>query len=353
MKPRTFHVLAGVTAAVVIAAAFAVSTKLETTALTAGTEPAFPTLEQSVNDVTRIDVQTPEAAFSLTLKDGVWGVDQKDGYPAAFEKVKSAIVGLANFKLIERKTSDPERYARLELEPAGGPEAKSKRLVLTADGGKMLADVTVGKKNPNLFGSVSAGSYIRRGDEKETWLVRGEIEIGEEPIDWMERQIVNYDSKLVRHVSVQGPDGARFAIARSAPSDENFSLQDIPEGRTMKAEDEADPLGNVMWRMMFDDVKAISGQTWPEKPWIAVYSLWEGVQVRIEVAQFDEDFWGRFVATVDETAEPEKIEAARTTASEINARVEGWSFMLTAGDSEKLTSKMEDYLAEPGADKGS
>ena len=348
MKPATFYVFAGLTAAAVAAAAAAVSGKLQTTSLTAGTEAAFPDLAGRVNDAARIEVRTAKGEFTLTRDGDRWGVDQKDGYPAAFEKVKSAIVGVANFKLIERKTADPERYVRLELEPPTGPEAKSRKLVFATGTGDVLADVVVGKLNADLFGAGGAGTYIRRADEKETWLVRGEIRIGAEPIDWMERQIVDYGQEHVRRVSILQPDGDRFIVAKDKEEDKNFRLLDLPEGRKMKNDDEANPLGGVMWRMMLDDVKAAENQEWPSEIWTAHYTVWNGFTVRIDVAKFGDDHWGRFSAAVDDSVtDPEARKTAKKAVDEINARVKGWSYMLTAGDSEKLTSKMEDYLDDP------
>lgn len=353
MNRRTFATLAGLTAVAVVAAGIGVSTRTGTTALTPGTEPAFPALAEAVNDVARIDVTTPGGSFSLTRAEDRWGLDPKDSYPAAFDKVKSAIVAVADLKLIEAKTADPERYARLDLGPPGEDGSESRRLVFrTADGGT-LADVTIGKANPELFGAGGAGTYIRRGEEAGTWLARGEVAVGEEPIDWVRREIVDYGQERVRRVSLRGPEGGSFAIAKNARSDENFTLLDVPAGRRMKNDDEANPLGGVMWKMQFDDVRAAAGQDWPAAPWVARYGTWDGFTVRIEVAKIGEDHWGRFRASVDDAAEPEKREAARKTADEINARVAGWSYMLTAGDSEKLVSRVEDYLAGPEDDKDS
>ena len=354
MKPATLYVFAGLTAAAVAGAAAAVSTQLEVTALTPGTEAAFPDLAASPNDAVKIDVQTGKSRFSMSYRDGKWRMDQKDSYPASFEKVKSAIVNVANFKLIEKKTSDPSRYARLDLDPPDEPDAKARKLALSGEDDRVLADVTVGKRNSQLFGTSGGGTYIRRGDEKETWLVRGEVEIGEEPIDWIERHIVNYGGELVRRVTVRGPENNEFTIFKEKQTDENFRLQYIPEGRRMKAEDEANPLGGVMWRMMLDDVRNAADQEWPEETWVSHYYLWEGFKVRIEVAKIGEDHWGRFVASLDEeVTDPEKREKAKETIDSINERLAGWSYMLTAGDSEKLTSKLEQYLNDPGNEQGS
>lgn len=346
MKPATFYIFAGLTAAAVVAAAVSVSTQTGTTALTAGTEPAFPKLSANVNDVARVEIQNSLGAFSITRSGDGWGMDQKDGYAVEFEKIKSAIVAASNFKLIERKTGDPERYGRLDLDPPVSPEAKSKKLVFKDANGAVLADVRIGKLNPNLFGSGGAGTYILRAGDDTTWLARGQIEIGEEPIDWMVRQIVNYGQEKVRGVVITRPDGATFSLSKTAESDKNFVLGGIPEGRKIKNADEANPLGGVTWRMLLEDVKLAEKQPWPTDIYKAAYTTWDGVVIHIETAEIDDDYWGRFTATVapDVTDDAKKAEA-RKTADEIIARTKGWSYRLTAGDAEKLTSKIEEYLA--------
>jgi hypothetical protein len=348
MKPGTFYAFAGLTAAVVVAAGVAVSTQTDITALTAGTDPAFPKLAANVNSVAKIEIKNAKNAFSMTLEGENWGLDQKDGYRVEFQKVKSAIVNLSNFKLIEKKTADAARYERLELNDPSDEKAKSRKIVLKDAKGAVLADVVIGKLNPNLFGTGGAGTYIRRADEKATWLARGQVELGEEPNNWMARQIVNYGQEKVRRVVITNPEGAQIILAKADAKDPNFKIENLPDGRTMKNKDEADPLAGVMWRMMFDDVQKAEKQEWPAKPWVAEYTVWDGYTVRIETAKFGDDFWGRFTATVDSSVTDEKKKAAAAKAvAEINARTKGWTYELTAGDSEKLTSKMEDYLAKP------
>jgi hypothetical protein len=348
MKPGTFYVFAGLTAAAVVAAAVAVSSQTDITSLTAGTDPAFPKLTENVNDVAKIEITNAKSAFSMTRDGENWGMDQKDGYRVEFQKVKSAIVNLSNFKLIERKTADPERYERLELRDPSDDKAKSRKIVLKDGKGAVLADVVIGKINPNLFGTGGAGTYIRRADEKATWLARGQVELGEEPNNWMARQIVNYGQEKVRRVVVANPEGAEIILAKADVKDPNFKIENLPAGRAIKKKDEADPLAGVMWRMMFDDVQKAEKQEWPDKTWVAHYTVWDGFTVRIETAKFGEDYWGRFSAAVDDSVtDPEKKAAAENTVAEINERTKGWTYMLTAGDSEKLTSSMEDYLAKP------
>ena len=348
MKPGTFYAFAGLTAAAVVAAGVAVSTQTEITSLTAGTDPAFPKLSENVNNVVKIEIRNANSEFSMTLTGDNWGLDQKDGYRVEFQKVKAAIVNLSNFKLIEKKTADATRYERLELNDPSDEKAKSRKIVLKDEKGTVLADVVIGKLNPNLFGTGGAGTYIRRADEKDTWLARGQVDLGEEPNNWMARQIVNYGQEKIRRVVVASPEGAEIILAKADVKAPNFTIENLPEGRAIKNKDEADPLAGVMWRMMFDDVQKAEKQEWPAKPWVAYYTVWDGYTVRIETAKFGDDFWGRFSAEVDPSVtDAKKKAAAEKSVAEINQRTKGWTYMLTAGDSEKLVSKMSDYLAKP------
>lgn len=353
MKPGTFYSLVAITAIAAAAAGVAVSMQTNLTTLSAGTEPAFPTLEKNINDAAKIEVKNAKASFSITRNGQNWGLDQKDGYQVEFEKVKSAIVNISNFKLIEKKTSDPDRYSRLEVEEPNSPEAKSRKIVIKTAKGRVLVEAVIGKLNANLFGTGGSGTYLRRGKEKASWLVRGRVELGEEPNNWLARQIVNYGQEKVRNVVITNPNGNSFIISKSAEKQKNFQLKNTPAGRKLKNADELNPLGGVMWRMMFDDVKKAEKQVWPKTPWVAYYSTWSGIRVQIETVKFGEDYWGRFKANVDEKiVDAKKKAAAQKLVNEINARVQGWTYMLTAGDSEKLTSKVADYLAPTGK-KGS
>ncbi|PPR10144.1 MAG: hypothetical protein CFH41_01878 [Alphaproteobacteria bacterium MarineAlpha11_Bin1] len=347
MRPSTFYGFAGISAIAVVAAVLSVSMKSDTISLTPGTEPAFPKLVEGVNQVVKIEIKNSKGSFSITRDGNNWGMDQKEGYMVEFEKVKSAIVNLSEFKLIEKKTSDPERYIRLEVDPPNSPESKGREIQLKDSKGITLASAIIGKLNPNLFGSGGAGTYIRRNGETASWLVRGQVELGEEPNNWMLRTIVNYGQETVKRVVIVHPDGRSFTISKATKKQKNFTLQNIPTGRKIKNPDEANPLAGVMWRMMFDDVKKADNQKWPEKSWVAYFTTWQGFTVKIETAKFGEDFWGRISATVDDViADPEKRTAAGLAARKINEKTSGWTYMLTAGDSEKLTFPIEEYLAK-------
>lgn len=347
MKPRTVLALAVVTGIAVVAAVISVTSQRPATSLSADRDHAFTGLADKVNDVAAIKVVSKGKTFTIKRTDKGWGMAENGGYPVSFEKAKTAIVGLSQLKLFERKTADPARYERLELRDPKDKEAKSKQVVLTDSGGKTLADGIVGRRNPSLFGESGGGTYLRRGAEKETWLAEGTVDIGATPNDWMIRDIVNLEAEIVKSVTIRQPDGATLSVHKADKTQKNFTVDGIPEGRKLKNANEGKEVAGGLWRLSLEDVKPASEKPLAEKLHRAEYVTYDGLKVAVDIAVKGEDYWGRFSASVDETVGDEKSrkEAAKKV-KEINDRVTGWHYRLSVGEGERLTTKMKDLLAE-------
>ena len=60
----------------------------------------------------------------------------------------------------------------------------------------------------------------------------------------------------------------------------------------------------------------------------------------------DKVVWGRFSASA-EGASGDKADEIRKQAEEITARAKGWVYELSAGEGERLTTKIADILEKP------
>ena len=69
------------------------------------------------------------------------------------DKVRALVVALADMRLIEAKTSMPERYARLEVEDPEPEDAKSRLVRVESADGTVLAEVILGKRRHRLTGT--------------------------------------------------------------------------------------------------------------------------------------------------------------------------------------------------------
>ena len=346
MKPRSFLALAGLTVLAVIAALLSVVDQPALTTLSKGDENAFEVLTERVNDAAELVVQSNEATFSVVRTRTGWGMKDRAKYPVHFDKVKTALVGLSELKLLEAKTSDPARYKRLEVEEPDAKEAQSVRFEIRDGGGQSMASGVIGKLNPNLFGEGGGGTYLRRGKEEQSWLAAGEATLGKTRNDWLVRDIVDIAAEKVRRAVIRQPDGAEIVVTQEKPDSREYKLEGVPEGRKLKDSGEAKNLAGGLWRLTFEDVKPAADVKFPDKPNVSVYEAFDGLKVHIEMTMVDKVVWGRFSASA-EGASGDKADEIRKKAEEITARAKGWVYELSAGEGERLTTKIEDILEEP------
>lgn len=347
MKPRTVLALAVVTGVMVVAAVIAVLSQREATTIAADRPLAFPGLADKVNDVATIKVVSKGKTFTIKRTDKGWGLAEKGGYPVSYEKAKTAIVGLSQLKLLESKTSDPERYERLELRDPKDKEAKSRQVILVDASGKVLADGVIGRRNPSLFGETGGGTYLRKTGDKASWLAEGTVEIGETPNNWMIRDIVNLDAEVVKRVSIRQPDGALLVAHKDDKAQKNYTVDNVPAGRKLKSENEGKEVAGGLWRLSLEDVRPASEKPLPEKRHRSEYTTFDGLKIAVDIAVSGEDYWGQFSASVDDKVGDAKArEASAKKAKEINDRVTGWQYRISVGEGERLTMKMKDLLAD-------
>lgn len=346
MNRKSFLILAGVTAIMVIAAIVQVTvTQRSLTIISADSERAFPGLNEQVNAVARLDIVSGDAKFSVTRTEVGWGLKDKADYKVSFEKVKAAIVGLGELKLLESKTSDPKRYDRLQVETPGAKDGGSIGVTLKGADGKTMAHGIIGKRRAGLFGAGGAGTYLRRGDEKMSWLAKGAVTLGAEPNDWMVRDIVNIEAEDVRRAVIRQPDGIEIVVTKPDRASRKYAVAGVPEGRKLKDSDEGKNMAGGLWRLSFEDVKKAAEVEFPEKPNVAEYETFDGLKVRVEMTFVDKVVWGKFSATVDASVGDEKSrKKAKEQADKINATATGWVYELSAGEGEKLTTKIGDVL---------
>jgi hypothetical protein len=351
MNRNSFLILAGVTAIAVIAAIVQVTqTQRSMTTVASDSERAFPGLAGKVNAVARIDIVSSEAKFSVTRTNKGWGLKNKSGYKVSFAKVKTAIVGLGELKLLESKTSDPKRYERLQVENPDSIKAKSIGVTLKGTDGKTLANGIIGKRRAGLFGAGGAGTYVRRDGDKMSWLAKGAVELGVKPNDWMIRDIVNIEAENVRRAVIRQPDMAEIAITKATRSAGKYAVAGVPEGRKLKDAAEGKNMAGGLWRLSFEDVKKADEIKFPEQINVAEYETFDGLKVRVEMTFVDKVVWGKFSATVDSSVgDVKSLKKAKEQADKINATAAGWVYELSAGEGEKLTTKIEDILEKKKA----
>ncbi len=368
MSPKGFLALALATIVSVGLAAYAVANRDVPVAQTRLDRPFLPELAGRVADVARITVRTAAGSMTARRTEQGWVLEEKGDYPVELDKVRALVLGLAQMRLIEAKTGDPERLSRLELEPVDAKDAKSREVVLAAADGTVLADVVIGKRKFSLYGPGKSGSYVRLADANQAWLADRALDVPEEALDWFDRTILSLPRKDVAEVVLRPGTPEELRIERTGPGNDAFALASVPEGR--KVEGSKPPmLAGTLGNITMLDVVTAAEKPLPQDAATARFTAFDGLEIETRVAVFgegeDAEYWVAFTAregqprerpaadsgdgqagkAEDTTERPEKPLAERVVA--LQRRLENRVFKVSPYLAKRLMWNLEDLLQKP------
>jgi hypothetical protein len=366
MKTKTLAILAGVT--VVLAAGAAVLTTRESTPAATGLSHGrlFADLEGQAAQAAKVTIKRGAVETVLARAAGGWAVQNRDNYPADFDKVRKLVRGVAEADILEAKTSKPELYERLGLHDADA--AGATRVSIEDASGKALAVVLVG--NSHWDGGPAEGAadtrpkyFARRDGEAQTFLVRGDLAADASPMSWINRVAVDVDSSKVRsvvvtHASAPDKPEERVIVSKTAEADPNFKLEGLPEGRQLKDEYAATRVAQALGSVSIDDVAAAGAIDFSTPLLTAEYRTFDGLVIGVKMVEKDAKKWFAFSASYEEPAakpdaatEPDAAKKFEETAAEVKKQVEElsakwapWAFVMPEWKVNQLNVRTEALL---------
>ena len=199
-----------IAAVVAISIALFLNARRNQSAETAGL-PVFPGLAADLGAVTAVSLQKGGATPSVTLhKSGdIWTVAERADYPADLSKLRKLLLSLGDAKIIEEKTSDPQRFASIGVdEPATGA------------GGVEVTVTTPKDKRALIVGkSVGGGNFVRRPGQLKTYSVEPGISADADAHYWIEAHLLSVDSAQIQELDVKPIGSPAYAIHRVKPAD--------------------------------------------------------------------------------------------------------------------------------------
>ncbi|HZL98631.1 MAG TPA: DUF4340 domain-containing protein, partial [Planctomycetota bacterium] len=243
-------------------------------------ERFVPELSERLNELTALTVQGQSGSFTIRRAGETWGLDEKDGHPVRFDKLKTLLVGLSELRPLERKTASPALHAKLGLQ-VPGPEAASVRLTVLGADGAPVADLIAGNPGP-----APRTRYVRRSDEDQSWLVQGDLNPDDSLNLWVDTEVMRLDPNTVSKVTVTHPDGEVLVVDKQAKDDPVWTVQGVPEGFEPKSAGVTSRLTAALQWLDFDDVAAASRQPLPESDRAtSVFETWDGLRVTVTSAR--------------------------------------------------------------------
>jgi hypothetical protein len=400
MKNKTFLVLIVLTVAAVVVAALARRSPHASSVDPAATGVLFPGLVDHINDVAQIHVEKGGKSATIRREGSEWKLTDRGGYPAKFDQAKKTAVRVAQLEIEEVKTSKKENHARLGLqwppppapegEAAADSDAADAALVTLQDAsGKELASLVVGKSE---WRGSSQHLYVRRANEDQVYLVKGQLETTPDPQTWLDDKIVEVENDRVQDVTITHTDGEEVKIARSPTNHTQFHVENVPPGQSERFEGVANGVAQALgYGLKLEDVRPASEVDFTKEPVAHTrFRCVDGLELMVETCKLDDKTWIKVsanyvappetapaeastpaegeapaadqpasdapsspegeAAKTEEGAETPKKDVAKE-AADLNARLAPWAFAVGSYKTDVLARRMKDLLAEPKAEE--
>jgi hypothetical protein len=317
-----------------------------------------PGLAEQVNDINwlRLIAAGGEVIATLRRENIAWVVVESSGYRADWNRVKTLLSSLSRAEVVEEKTSKPEYYARLGVEDVSSVDAAGVMVEFAVDSG--LPAVIIGNSAQGRD-----GHYARLRDSAKSVLINTRIDVPGEAIEWLDRAIVDVADAEVVEYEIIHPDGESVKAKKASADDENFELQNVPEGREIKSEWSVNAPANALAALEFEAVAPATQLDWEDAARFRVLTA-DGLQLEVKMLalqpgeeeegltehwlRLDAGDYGAAAGTVGDGAGESSAALAR--AQEVNGRVAGWAYRIPAYRYDSMARRMEDLLQQAEGD---
>ena len=299
MKSKTLGLLAGITILGMVMAIFL--NREPAASLPKSGELLFPQLLSVVNDVNQVEIATKEQTMTLVRGKQTWEVKEKAGYRADMEKVKKALVGLAELRIHEPKTKNPELYDRLGLQDIDQEGSTATHITLKTANNPQTAVVLVGNQRPAKGNPRMSDIYVRQPGDPQIWLVVGNLPLEKIPGEWLDKEITALTTKRVQQVTVTHPSGETLHLSKEKPEDLDFQFDSIPNGYKVSSPFNVNNVVGSLVQLSLEDVKTEAEAGFQANSGVtAVLETFDGLRLHVETAKHDDKIFGKFSAEFDQ-----------------------------------------------------
>ena len=166
-------------------------------------------------DVAAIRIVEPKATLTLSRKEDGWVIDEREGFPADFAKVREFVVKAVSLKIAQSEPVGEKDRSRLNL------DAAATRLEFAGADGKPLAQLLIGRKlfrsepeNPEK--ALGDGRFVMLpGDDKNVYMISDPLlQATARSAEWIDKR--SFQIEKVKTLEVRYPGGDGWRLDRAA-----------------------------------------------------------------------------------------------------------------------------------------
>jgi len=351
MNARSLSVLALAAVALMLGAWWLSSRDAQVSAETA----LYPSLKSNLADVQgmRVFGKGDQLAVEVARDGDKYVVAQRHRYPADSSKVKTLLINLQSAKLREEKTSNPANYGALGVQALTEESATGARIELMG----APVNLIVGKRD-----TATRTTYVRRADDKASWLINVELDAPTDPAQWLQRNMLDIGANRIAEGTIEVAGAKSYTVSKSKTTDPNFDVAPIAKGRELSSPSAANAFSQTLTGLQLNDVRPIAELANDKNAHHAKLRTFDGLVVNIAGYGSGEQNWITLSASADEAlamrfhqidpkAAKEQTEAnaaamkkVRDEANAINKQTANWAYNIPAYKFEQLFKPLEQLL---------
>lgn len=351
MTERRVYVLIGFAIAVIAAAIWVSSQRHLPRDVDIGNK-IFADLK--LGEIREIDVSKAGAkrVATLEIKDNAWTVGERDQYPADATKVRALVIAIADLRIVEEKTAEPNNYPAISVEDIAQPTAGGTQIDLK--GATTIASLIVGRN------SGGRSSFVRKPGNARSYLAAPQVFADPEPKNWLHRPIVDIASARVQEARVTAAK-VSYVLTRKDRSQANFALESVPKGKALASDMAGNAAGTALSGLELDDVRKQDTARWNAPAEHAEIRTFDGWVVGIEGLIEGDQHWIRLTSRYDEAlaktfAPPAGAAASkdakpqpdvRKDSAGLASRAAGWEFEVPKYKYDALFKPLDEIVKKP------
>ncbi len=319
MNKKSFIIIV-VIAAVCIGAALVISNQKRPENSSSSEQLFAPELKGKLNDIKKIVIQHSGVnPLTFTRANNAWQLVEKSGYKANFKTIRELLTNLSEAKLFEAKTKKEDNYIQLGVEEVTQEKGSGSRVIIYNAKDQLLEDVIVGRYK------INKGTYLRKANEKQSWLSKSKVIINSNFIEWLDRKIIDMPIDMVKSVSYQPAQGEQYTIIRDTKKD-GFKVSYGDMVSEPKNPRFVENLARLLDELEFTDVYARVDNTPASNTFSSrVYTTFDGLEITVKTSPQLTDKTSQVVIDFTAVSGSKSTELSEKLAA-LKKGVSAWTF---------------------------
>ncbi len=303
----------------------------------------LPTLLNKPEQISKIIMQDNKSTLTLEKHENKWHVVERNNYVVLNEKVDELLYSLADLRIIEPKTSNPELYKQLDVNDLSDPNSETLLITITDVYNDNIAKLYIGKRETVQLGEqFKERLFVRNVGDEQAWLVQGTIASTNQFSDWVDQPLLGLiDSDQIKSVEIERVDSPKLIITKREQNQEDFELVGLQPKQGMVLD--LDAINTVPFEVAELEFKDVQLEK-PNLDWsrglTTTVQTFDGVKISMQLLKQGAEVFAKVIANTAENT-PEEM---KQKVAAFNQAKKGWVYVLSPEIYKELSLNSSDFL---------